>query len=317
MSNALTLVSVKEELEGQVITEEICLDLIKMGNEIKGYGFFLAKEEVHKDSIGGWEHFCNMTGVSRSTADRQIRFYVAKISPRGPELPNTEKNFRELFGDTTDEKIESYEKVKKVTHKEEPSGIDIKVAQAINSRGIKDKELVKKTQEFFNGASRNVKEAFMKNSKGVGFKRIVEAKDIVDDDAMIKIIENKSPAKIAGAGTINQKYKDRILELEAKVNTQSALNDMTVLLAVTKDAITFLKKLERMNKRKFDDMVPEVKRAYEVLKIKILDKPVEFEIVRKQYREMAKKAHPDKGGSADLFAEVNEAYNTLKEMAGR
>lgn len=41
--------------------------------------------------------------------------------------------------------------------------------------------------------------------------------------------------------------------------------------------------------------------------------PDEFETVKSQYRELVRKFHPDKGGSASLFNTFTKAYNEAKE----
>lgn len=53
----------------------------------------------------------------------------------------------------------------------------------------------------------------------------------------------------------------------------------------------------------------EKQAALEVLK---LVEPVDFTAVKKRYRELAMQLHPDRGGSDDALASVNDAYETLK-----
>ena len=48
--------------------------------------------------------------------------------------------------------------------------------------------------------------------------------------------------------------------------------------------------------------------SYEILEI---EPPAEYEKVRKAYRKMSLKSHPDKGGSDESFIKVREAYDEL------
>lgn len=53
----------------------------------------------------------------------------------------------------------------------------------------------------------------------------------------------------------------------------------------------------------------EKQAALDVLELK---EPVDFAAVKKRYRELAMKLHPDRGGADDALASVNDAYETLK-----
>lgn len=48
--------------------------------------------------------------------------------------------------------------------------------------------------------------------------------------------------------------------------------------------------------------------SYETLQI---EPPAEYDKVRKAYRKMSLKSHPDKGGSDEYFIKVREAYDDL------
>lgn len=45
------------------------------------------------------------------------------------------------------------------------------------------------------------------------------------------------------------------------------------------------------------------------------NKPLTAELVRRQYRKLAMKAHPDQGGSEEKFKELHAAYSLLLEDA--
>lgn len=48
--------------------------------------------------------------------------------------------------------------------------------------------------------------------------------------------------------------------------------------------------------------------SYEILQI---EPPAEYEKVKRAYRKMSLKSHPDKGGSNELFIKVKDAYDDL------
>ena len=50
----------------------------------------------------------------------------------------------------------------------------------------------------------------------------------------------------------------------------------------------------------------------EALALLALQEPVEPEIIRKRYRELAFEHHPDRGGSAEKLATINQAMETLR-----
>lgn len=58
-----------------------------------------------------------------------------------------------------------------------------------------------------------------------------------------------------------------------------------------------------------DNLNASTKNSLEILG---LDKDVNVRQLKKSYRKKVKKAHPDSGGSAEKFKEVNEAYNTVR-----
>ena len=48
--------------------------------------------------------------------------------------------------------------------------------------------------------------------------------------------------------------------------------------------------------------------SYEILQI---EPPLEYEKVRRAYRKLSLQFHPDKGGSAEEFIKIKEAYDDL------
>ena len=48
--------------------------------------------------------------------------------------------------------------------------------------------------------------------------------------------------------------------------------------------------------------------SYEILQI---EPPLEYEKVRRAYRKLSLQFHPDKGGDADEFIKIKEAYDDL------
>ena len=52
-----------------------------------------------------------------------------------------------------------------------------------------------------------------------------------------------------------------------------------------------------------------MKNYYEILGV---PEDASYDQIRKAFKEIAKKEHPDKGGNEAKFKEANEAYDTLK-----
>ena len=50
----------------------------------------------------------------------------------------------------------------------------------------------------------------------------------------------------------------------------------------------------------------------QALALLALQEPVEPDVIRKRYRELAFEHHPDRGGSAEKLATINEAMDTLR-----
>jgi preprotein translocase subunit Sec63 len=62
----------------------------------------------------------------------------------------------------------------------------------------------------------------------------------------------------------------------------------------------------------------DLNEAYNALEIDANNKSITNEYIKKQYRKMALKYHPDKNGnteeSNERFKKINEAYNYLKNI---
>ena len=58
----------------------------------------------------------------------------------------------------------------------------------------------------------------------------------------------------------------------------------------------------------------ENKRYYEILGV---DKNASFDVIKKAYRKLALKEHPDKGGDPDKFKEITMAYDCLSDKDKR
>lgn len=57
-----------------------------------------------------------------------------------------------------------------------------------------------------------------------------------------------------------------------------------------------------------------MKDFYEILGV---EKDATLEEIKRQYRKLSKKHHPDKGGDAEIFAEITEAYQVLSDTEKR
>jgi hypothetical protein len=313
--NMNMLVEVKNEVETYMkaneIDEDYCINIIKHGNAMVGYGLWLAKENIYKDSKTGWESFCKKAGVVRVSADRLVAFYLAKSEPIGSELPNNEGAFRELEGDTPEEKAEMYQRVKELTGKEKPTGLDIRVTKAIESRGIKDKELVIEAQEVMNNASPAVRDAFASKAKQVGLQKIVDAvKEGKNDEEIITVIKGK--AKEDAKSLLEEKKA-----LDEAYKELDELYENTLDMVMKFNTILRLMKNENMaTSRAFASARPQMKKAISMLELQGSD-ITNWDYIKKKYRQLAKERHPDKeGGDEEKFKELNEAYSLLKKELG-
>ncbi len=78
-------------------------------------------------------------------------------------------------------------------------------------------------------------------------------------------------------------------------------------------------RMKRIHEAMLEDMRKDLKLAYvplkviEALLVLGLPKDASFEEVRQQYRLLAKRYHPDAGGSQEQFIKVNKAYTCVVE----
>lgn len=333
----LDMVAIKEYeamiVDGRKVTEDLCLEIIEMGEGLKGYGLFLAKEQVHAESKTGWDKFLKKVGIGRSMAHDTINFYKAKSSAMADELPNKERTFRALTGETVQDKADQYAKVKELTHKEEPTALDIRLVAKVNNRGSSD-EARREGIENLNTASPKVREAFVKDTKPA-VKRMNEAfsQNLTDNEIIEELGDrtgktekvkstkkeretaNKSLTdKIAKLEKENKELKAKNKELEALAEYHERIGAFKVFYLGLSDSIRVLKRIKAMSERAIVDMSPQIKQAYEILGVELKVTDESMRLIKKAYRAKAKELHPDLGGDADYFMQVKEAYEDLKEF---
>jgi hypothetical protein len=326
----MELIEIQNEVEKDlvvgIVDEDYCIDLIDKGNMIAGYGLYLAKDVVHKDSNIGWEKFCKKISISTSNANRLINFYNAKSTPYGVDLPETERSFRELGKAEDEDKAKLFIKIKEVTGKENPTIQEIKIFRNLESKGSSvdefKEELIRETVK----ASRSVKDAIEKTAwraKGATPKKILEAlKDGTPDDEIIEMVNgsvSKSKPKNfkvaldrnkelreenARLKKENKELMDRLGDFELFESLDSIVGQLwRVALDIEEERTVNKKIIERYS--------PAMKRALEVLEVEI-NTDMTFDKIKKAYRSKARKEHPDVGGEEKLFVRLNEAYELLK-----
>lgn len=74
----------------------------------------------------------------------------------------------------------------------------------------------------------------------------------------------------------------------------------------------FFEELEKQNKRKQHNHIYEIEEYRILLELPISGK-LEITQIKSAYKKAAKKAHPDAGGTQELFLRIKEAYDTLLE----
>jgi len=74
----------------------------------------------------------------------------------------------------------------------------------------------------------------------------------------------------------------------------------------------FFEELERQNRRKRYNHIYELEEYRTVLALPI-NGTLEISQIKSAYRKAAKKAHPDAGGTQEMFLRIKEAHDTLLE----
>jgi len=317
---------VEADMKIDVIDDDYCIDIINKGNLVKGYGLWLAKEIVHKDSNTGWEKFCKTVGIGKTTAKDNINFYLAKSSAiASNSLPDKEGTFRALPSGTVEEKAEFYEKVKDLTHREEPTAQDIKIVENITSRGVKDKELVKEVVLASIDESSKVKEALGKKSKKVGVNIILKtlSDDSLGEDEKVDLIlgntkKQVKPKNITDCKEMNKqlreenrKLKEENKAMKKEIDKIDYLKALTFFRGNLSRIVNGIRSEREKSEEVFTNMKPAIEDALRILKLPTVS-PSSFAEIKKAYRDEARAVHPDFDGDSEEFRIVNEAYKLLK-----
>ena len=319
-------VEVKKDIEISLVDDDYCIDIINKGNLVRGYGLWLAKEIVHKDSNTGWEDFCKRIDITKRGANYQIEFYEAKSGTTVPDsLPNKEGTFRALPSGTVQEKEEFFKEVKELTHKEEPTAQDIEIVSVINGRAIKDEKLKERIQDAMNESSNTVRTAFVKNKKTAGIKKVVEAIEAGEEDKLITELISGADKKPKPKNMVDCREQNKIIREENK-----SLKEENKKLLEKLDGFDLFEKFSSRvgnlwrishdidDERKINDKIlsrytPAIRAAIEMLEVE-MNTETSFEMIKKSYRDKARKHHPDIGGDEQAFVKLNESYELLKGM---
>ncbi len=318
----------------EVIDEEYCLGLINGGNLLKGYGLSLAKNTLYEESTTGWESFCNRNNIVRRVADRQILFYEEKSGPMGPELPETERNFRALIGETIEDKAAQYAEVRRVTERTNPTALDIQAYNLVALQCVEDTELLEETQIAVGHLVAPTKGALIKSRKGMidDFQHILDT--INEFDAITQLtevfqaetLEVPAPTQIADtcievrenlriARRVMGRQTLAIERLTEQMHIADAERRLFTILTKISGILSGIKRETEKNKTIIRKMKPEFKNALQLLDILPTElMNMEDSILRKAYLKAAKKAHPDQGGSDEEFVVLKNAYDQIQLM---
>ena len=304
-----SLIEIQKEIDGEFIDEDLCIDLIKRGNEIKGYGLYLAKEVVHKDSNTGWEEFCNKIGVTKQNANRLILFYKAKSEPIGSDLPNKESVYRELPGNTPEEKAEMFGEAKMITDKDEPTALDVRVIKKVKARASSQR-IENEAIDYLNTASAKVREAWANDPKPAVGRLLKAAKEGLSDEEII----DSFGEKVGGAKRKKLSQKDKVFIERFEESADMLFRFFLNVENINKK----LKKIKAQNKVEYDKLIAKAGTALDTFEINIEEfTKMGSADLKAYYRELARENHPDKGGDHNVMADITDAYNKLKTMIER
>lgn len=126
-----------------------------------------------------------------------------------------------------------------------------------------------------------------------------------------KKLNTKAKTEIEKLREENKKLKEENKELHKAMKTQESIEKLNFFIVRVIYAEMDLRKIKSENARLFNSLSVPLRSALEVLQI-----PEEnfegLDTIKKMYRDKAKKAHPDAGGTKEQFAELSKAYELLK-----
>jgi len=109
----------------------------------------------------------------------------------------------------------------------------------------------------------------------------------------------------------NAILKKRNRELEAKQRGYDFCFVLDVHLRHLREEAQRFKEASEKSSKVFNNMRPHIENALKVLRLPTEDEST-FEEIKRAYRDEAKKAHPDAGGTAEHFHNIKKAYDILK-----
>ncbi len=335
-------VEVKEDLVLGLVDEDRCLEIIGMGNMLKGYGLWLAKEVIHKDKKEGWLSFLDKAGVSKTIAYDNIEFYLAKSSALAEQLPTKEKVFRALKGKTVEAKSEQYVEVQEFTKSEAPTAKQVEIVaktrDRVNTTSDTQAEIITTVLVQSSAVQDEYVKALGKRGVGKAVKMMENGAD--EADIIVELQGQKEKAKFTPTEKANmtkktsteiERLKAENAELKAEIkrmkeygvevtkkkphhkpayeNWVYEIHNIVSLIRRTADRVTEAK---AKNQATFEKMKPNVERALLLLKLPTTSR-VTLEDAKRAFRDEAKTAHPDMGGDTELFNAIKQSYDVLKK----
>ena len=111
----------------------------------------------------------------------------------------------------------------------------------------------------------------------------------------------------------NKELKAENRKLKAMVKMDELTEELMKFVKNVYHSYRFITESKKSNERLFQTrLLPHVESALETLEM-ATNIESDLDDLKKAYRVMAKKHHPDKGGNQDAFVEIKKAYDTLKK----
>ena len=292
-----------------LITAARSMKILETKNEIK----ILARvEEASKSAT---------QAIPKKATDDEVVEILKEATNNGEKVP-TQASIREasakiLKSDirkSYDKKINNFSSIRKSyneDNKEDNKEDEIVVEPLPDDTSLVDEIATLKAQlEAKDNEIATLKEQLKKEKalKEKYHKQLKEAKlqlkEVIEDDKNKKIKELEKEVVKLKRSQINVRIDDEV--------TQATLNALVELYSILQEYRREAEAMLKRDKRKFSKAFLNACEKLGNLNPLHTDK----ETLKKVYRELARKYHPDMGGEAELMQQINEAYEFIQKYKG-